>query len=259
MHATMRTAPARTQRLSRRSAASLAVLAPLMLAGCSFSVSDKTADGDDKESGAPTSDASQGETGGEGEPGASDETSGGGASDGGGANGDSGDGAVVDEDAKAAGVDPATLGEPVFSVDVPAVLTDDGLSANSSSTIIDRDASMTVSLYGLEQHGQTVTATYSFLVHSDAADAVPEMLYHYLGGNSWDPFAVDTTNLNRHDVLSGETGAGPTKTDDRGMTFSPGQTFYAFATFAAPPADVTTMDVMLVNGAPMARGVEITR
>lgn len=250
MHATMRTAPARTQRLSRRSAASLAVLAPLMLAGCSFSVSDKTDDADGKESGKPTSDASQGETG------AKDRASDSGASDGG---GDSGDGAVVDEDAKAAGVDPATLGEPVFSVDVPAVLTEDGLSVRPTNSIIDPDASMTVSLYGLEQHGQTLTATYSFLVHSDAADAVPETLFYYLGGASWEPFAVDTTNLNRHDVLSGENGAGPTKTEANSTEFGPGQTFYAFATFAAPPADVTTMDVMLVNGAPMARGVEITR
>ena len=61
-------------------------------------------------------------------------------------------------------------------------------------------------------------------------------------------------NLNKHGVLGGINGA---VTNHQGGRFMPGETFYAYASFAAPPADVTTMDVMMVEGAPLATGVEI--
>ena len=221
---------------TRRSAASLALLAPFLMAGCSFSLGEdeKASGGQDTEGGAEGS--------------ASD--SGGAASDGASNDGTSAGsgGAVVDEDTAAAGVNPAALGKPVYSVEVPAVVEGDP------------KATMTVALYGLVQNGKTVTATYSFLVHSAVTPEEPHWLYSYLGDHGWTPFAVDTVNLNRHDVLQPSDGStSPAMTEYQGEEFWPGQTLYAFAMFAAPPDDVTTMDVYLVDSAPMAHGVEITR
>jgi hypothetical protein len=84
----------------------------------------------------------------------------------------------------------------------------------------------------------------------------PSWLYDYLGGRRWAPYAIDPVNLNRHNVLT-EHPSQSTVTDSQGAVFGPGQRLAAFAIFAAPPQDVTAMDVMLVEGAPFATGVEI--
>lgn len=46
-------------------------------------------------------------------------------------------------------------------------------------------------------------------------------------------------------------------TDYQGAKFRPGQTFYAYASFAAPPTDVTSITVSLTDGAPAAAQVPI--
>jgi hypothetical protein len=169
--------------------------------------------------------------------------SGSGASDGGGAG--SADGSdVVADDSAPAGVDLTARGEPVATAKVPAVVEDDP------------DATMTVALYGLERQGDTVVATYSFTVHSKTSDG-DSWIYDYLGGTGWEPYAIDTENLNKHGVLKDKDGTNEAKTDDQGQKFRPGQTMAAHAVFAAPPEDVKTMDVMLVDGAPLATEVPI--
>lgn len=149
--------------------------------------------------------------------------------------------AVIDEHDTAVGVDLTDLGEPVASADVPAVVEGDP------------DATMTVAFYGLERQEKIVIGTYSFTVHSDSTD--PEWLYGYLGDQGWHPYLVDPENLNKHDVLSGDSQ--PAQTAYQGMKFLPGQTLYAYAMFAAPPEDVAAMDVAMVDSAPMVTGVEI--
>ncbi|MFC0675405.1 hypothetical protein [Brachybacterium hainanense] len=149
--------------------------------------------------------------------------------------------AVVDEDAAGTGVDLTAVGEPVASAEVPAVVEGDPA------------ATMTVSLHGLRREGKTLVATYSFTVHSETSDT-EEWIYDYLGAQGWHPYAIDTVNLNKHEVL----GGGEAQTDYQGAKFRPGQTLYAYASFAAPPEDVTTMDVLLVDGAPLASGVPIS-
>lgn len=169
------------------------------------------------------------------------------ASDGGGES-TSDSGSTDDEDdtagesAAAAGVDLTTLGEPVATAEIPANVEGDS------------EATMTVELFGLEKQGETVVATFAFTVNSTSQSDEHRYLYHYLGNSGWHPYAIDTVNLNKHGVLG---GAKRGQTDYQGMRFKPGQTFYAYASFAAPPADVTTMDVMMVEGAPIASGMEI--
>lgn len=219
-----------------RAVAALGLVAALT-AGCQFGLDDGGADTD------PAAGQEQG-TEEEGDSGEADGTSDGGgeAAEGSGESGDP----VVDEDAQAAGVDLTDVGEPIASAEVPAAVEGDP------------EATMTVSLHGLTRQDETLVAVYSFRVEaSEAASTDPRWIYHYAGDQGWNPYAVDTTNFNRHGVLSDSTGTIRSQTEYQGTKFRPGQTLYAYAMFAAPPEDVTTMDVLLIDGAPLATEVEI--
>ena len=66
---------------------------------------------------------------------------------------------------------------------------------------------------------------------------------------------MDTANLARHGVL----GDFPHEavTEQIKTSFRPGQTYFAYAAFAAPAAEVTSMTVSMVDGAPPATNVAI--
>lgn len=147
------------------------------------------------------------------------------------------------ESAQAAGIDPADLGDPIATITIPAVVEGDP------------EATMDVSLLSLRRDGKTVIANYSFLVHSTAVEQKERWIYHYLGGQAWEPHLIDSVNLTRHDVL----GDYPNEamTDYQGTQFRPGTTFYAYAAFAAPPEDVTAMNVAMVDGAPLVMDVPL--
>lgn len=165
----------------------------------------------------------------------------GGGSDAGGA-----DGAVVDDDTAAAGVDVTAIGEPIATATVPATVEGD------------KSATITVNLHSLERQGSVLMATYTFKVNASTSGSTEtEWLYTYLGDHSWDTYLIDKKNLNRHGVMSNASGTTRAATAYQGAEFAPGETFYAYAMFAAPPADVTEMDVQLIEGAPLAVGVKI--
>lgn len=147
---------------------------------------------------------------------------------------------------ESAGLDPDNLPEPVAAATVPARAGEGDQS----------DATMTVELLGLSREGRTVVGQFAFTIDA-AAGSEPNHLYHYLGNSGWAPFFIDNTNLKRHRVLSDSSGVIRAQTDYQGGKFGPGQTFYAFAVFAAPPEDVTEVDVAMVDGAPLATGITI--
>lgn len=142
---------------------------------------------------------------------------------------------VTSQSAAAAGVDPSTVGEPIATVSVPARVEGDP------------EATMDVSLYSLTRDGESLIGIYSFTVRSETGADAPEWIWDYLGGQAWRPHLIDTQNLTRHDVL--RQGVTFAMTDYQGVKFRPGQTLFAYAAFAAPPADVTTMTASLVDGA----------
>lgn len=150
---------------------------------------------------------------------------------------------MTEQSAAAAGIDLAELGEPIATTTIPAVVSDDP------------DATLDVSLYSLVRDGQTVIGTYSFHVSSDSEAQEPEWIYDYLGSTSWTPHLIDTENLARHDVLLQDGVRAMTAY--QGAKFRPGQTFFAYAAFAAPPAEVTTMTASLVDGGAPVREVPI--
>lgn len=151
--------------------------------------------------------------------------------------------AVTEQSAAAAGVNLAEVGEPIGTATIPAAV--DG----------DDEATMDVALHGLRREGNTLVGIFSFRVNSEFDGR--RSLFSYLGGNYWNPFLVDPVNLTRHDVLRADGRASLAMTSDTGTSFAPGTTLYGFATFAAPPEDVTSMTVHLVDGAPAIPEVEI--
>lgn len=156
-------------------------------------------------------------------------------------------GEVAQKSAKDAGIDLNNLGEPVHTVDIPANIEGD------------TDATLSVAFYGLRRSAEVLTGTYSFTLHSDSTRSTPVTVYKLLGGTDWTPYLVDAVNLDKYLVLEGSDGEKaktPTSETDS-VRMLPGQTIYAYALFAAPPSDVTTMDAMIVEGAPLAVGVEL--
>lgn len=145
--------------------------------------------------------------------------------------------------AQQAGVDLNNQPKPVATGRIPALV--DG----------DANATLDVAFYGLRRQGKVLVATYSFTVR--AAVARRSSLHKFLGRNLWWPYLVDNTNLTRHDVLVG--GGTRAMTDPvSGADFGTGQTFYAYAMFAAPPESVNVMDVFIVTGLPVVTAVPIT-
>ncbi|WP_192498593.1 hypothetical protein [Ornithinimicrobium pratense] len=150
---------------------------------------------------------------------------------------------VTSQSAAAAGVDPSTLGEPIATVNVPAQVEGDP------------EATMDVSLYSLTRDGETVVGIYSFHVRSERGSDDARWIYHYLGSQGWEPHLIDTQNLTRHDVL--RQGLTRAMTAHQGVQFRPGQTLFAYAAFAAPPEDVTTMTASLVDAGAVVPEVPI--
>lgn len=178
---------------------------------------------------------------GSGDPGEAGEggtAEGGGTGEGAGSGG-GGEGDVVDEDAP---IDLGELPQSIATASVPATV--DG----------DPEATLTVSLHELRRDGKRLIALFSFLVESSKEDEA-HWLYDYLGDELWTPYLIDPVNLTKHTVL--HNGAETAQTSSQGAEFRPGQTLHGYAMFAAPPEDVTAMDVMLVEGATPATGVEI--
>ncbi|UVI35648.1 hypothetical protein [Brevibacterium spongiae] len=147
---------------------------------------------------------------------------------------DSGDGGAKGEagSAEAAGLDMNDLPDPIASQDIPATVEGDD------------DAKLKVDLFALKRQGETVVAQFGFTVNSSSTEE--DWLYGYLGDESWDPFLVDSRNLRKHQVLKHNVNRA--QTTSQGPKFKPGQTYYAFAVFAAPPPDVQEVEVSVVDG-----------
>ncbi|MCT2149267.1 hypothetical protein M3D48_01280 [Dermabacter vaginalis] len=231
-----------TTMTKRRLAAALAAASLLVAgaSGCSFGVLGSSDEKPTEQaSAAAPADNSNGGDQGSGSDGANPAQ---GASDAGGASAGSDQGGANGQ--QAAG-DPngANYPAPIFTTEAPVVVKGDP------------NATVTASLHGLKREGETVTALYSFKLNTTVKE---EQDFFYLNGSHrWTPFVIDTKNLRKHTPLATENNQERAMTELIDVDIMPGQTAYAFATFAAPPADVKTMDVMLWSTGEVAKGVEI--
>ncbi|QEU12386.1 hypothetical protein [Dermabacter vaginalis] len=231
-----------TTMTKRRLAAGLAAASLLVAgaSGCSFGVLGSSDEKPTEQaSAAAPADSSNGGNQGSGSDGAKPAQ---GASDAGGASAGSDQGGANGQ--QVAG-DPngANYPAPIFTTEAPVVVKGDP------------NATVTASLHGLKREGETVTALYSFKLNTTVKE---EQGFFYLNGSHrWTPFVIDTKNLRKHTPLATENTQERAMTELMDVDIMPGQTAYAFATFAAPPTDVKTMDVMLWSTGEVAKGVEI--
>lgn len=139
---------------------------------------------------------------------------------------------------------PVSLGDPIATATIPAAL--DG----------DPKATLTVKLHSLTRRGQTLIGNFSFTLNSTTSTDPTEMtsLFRLLGDRTWSPTLIDTTNLKRHAVLDGDSIWDEAATSSGDTKLGAGDTVAAFAAFAAPPAEVTSMVVNMAEGAP---GVDV--
>src|SRR5699024_4001776 len=144
--------------------------------------------------------------------------------------------------AEAAGLDLNDLPDPIASQDIPAVVEGDD------------DATLTVDLFALKRQGETVIGQFGFTVNSSSTEE--DWLYGYLGDSSWSLFLVDSQNLRKHSVLKKSINRAQTAV--QGPNFTPGETYYAFAVFAAPPPDVDEVEVSVVDGMILVTGAAIS-
>ena len=197
----------------RRTAGVAAVAAGLMLTGCSIGFGSEE----------PATSASQDEGGGSASATGSEDEGGENSSE------------ELDTQAGEAGVDPEEPPEPIATVEAPA--TD---STGEPTTL-------TVDLLEARREDELLVLTFRFTPAE--GDGKPQWLYHYLGQQTWAPQVIDTTNLRVHNVVKVEGKPKPLLTDYQGTKFGPGQRYYAFAVFAAPPEDVESVTVNVVGGA----------
>ena len=231
-----------TTMTKRRLAAALAAASLLVAgaSGCSFGVLGSS-DEKPTEQASAAAPADNGNSGnqGSGSDGANPAQ---GASDAGGASTGSDQGGANGQ--QAAG-DPngANYPAPIFTTERPVEVKEDP------------NATLTVNLHQLKREGDTVTAYVSFTLNSTAKEAKD---FFFLNGSLiWKPFLIDNVNLKKHTPLSTTNSQHYAMTPMEDVDLMPGQTTYAFATFAAPPADVKQMDVSLMDGTEVAKGVEI--
>ena len=231
-----------TTMTKRRLAAALAAASLLVAgaSGCSFGVLGSSDEKPTEQaSAAAPADNGNGGDQGSGSDGANPAQ---GASDDGGAAAGSDQGGENGKPASG-GQNKANYPAPIFTTERPVEVKEDP------------NATLTVNLHQLKREGDTVTAYVSFTLNSTAKEAKD---FFFLNGSLiWKPFLIDNVNLKKHTPLSTTNSQHYAMTPMEDVDLMPGQTTYAFATFAAPPADVKQMDVSLMDGTEVAKGVEI--
>lgn len=146
-----------------------------------------------------------------------------------------------EQSAREAGVDWTDPPAPIASVTIP------GSESGGA------DAEVKLDLLTVTRRDQVVLVNYA--VTPTSASEKQDNLYGWLGNQRPRPRLVDTKNLKLHEPL-GERET-TMQTEALGPRFSSGQTLYGYAMFAAPPQDVTHVDVAIVDSAPAFSGVEI--
>ncbi len=205
----------------------------LLLAGCSAdSTTGATSDSSGTSSGSQRSDGGSSTSGSSASGTSADSAS---------ANG------VSASSAAEAGIDPAALQNPIASNTITFPIAGDPKSTLKIDVLALRRSGKIVTL------ALAMTPTYTA---SAKAGTGSQTLTKQLGYGEWRPYAIDTKNLTQHDVA--KTGEGSLSSAANRLELVSGQPVYAYAVFAAPPDDVTAMDLVILDEAPAFRNVPLS-
>lgn len=114
-----------------------------------------------------------------------------------------------------------------------------------------KGATVDVAIHRLKRRGRLLELSFSLTPHAPVGSGARESLnpYRLLGRSSFHVALIDTVNLRRHRVVKDSSGK-ELKPDDVWTTILLDQPNLLTYTFAAPPENVTKMDVHVANWPP---------
>lgn len=148
---------------------------------------------------------------------------------------------AVDSGAVSAGIDPMKPPKPVTSFTAPA-------SFNK-----DPEATTRFDIYSIKRQGKLAILTLSVTPTFSTVD--PASLFSLMGNQSFHPTLVDPVNLREYEVVT--SGSGSLSTNDISTKTPSGKPIFAWAAFAAPPANVSSVTLNLYDTLPGITSVPV--
>ncbi len=143
--------------------------------------------------------------------------------------------------ATAAGVDPGNPGPPVATTTAPVAMFDDA------------HAKLKIDVLSLKRKDKLLILTLQ--VTPDNSLSGPKALFTLLGNHFWSPALIDSVNLKEYDTVS---GSGQLQSGVTGVSAAAGQPMYLYAVFAAPPAGVTSLNLIFASSVPALNDIPIS-
>jgi hypothetical protein len=143
--------------------------------------------------------------------------------------------------ATAAGVDPSNPGPPIATATAPVAMFDDAR------------AKLKIDVLSLKRKDKLLILTLQ--VTPDNSLTGPKALFTLLGNHFWSPALIDSVNLKEYDTVS---GSGQLQSGVTGVSAASGQPMYLYAVFAAPPAGVTSLNLIFTSSVPALNDIPIS-
>jgi hypothetical protein len=140
-----------------------------------------------------------------------------------------------------AGVGLEDLANPIATVEAKTGMEDDP------------EGTVKVDVLGLARKDKLLILTAAVTPQNSLAE--PQSLFGVLGSHSWMPTLVDTVNLKQYSPVRAKGGA--MRTGDLTVKAASGQPMFVYAVFAAPPADVTKINVLFADSIPVLMDVPV--
>jgi hypothetical protein len=141
----------------------------------------------------------------------------------------------------AAGVGLEALANPIATVEAKTGMEDDP------------EGTVKVDVLGLKRKDKLLILTAAVTPKTSLAER--QSLFEALGHHSWFPKLVDTANLKQYSVV--RSGGSRLSSGDLTVESASGQPMFVYAVFAAPPADVTSINVLFADSVPVLTNVPI--
>lgn len=141
----------------------------------------------------------------------------------------------------AAGVGLEALANPIATVEAKT-----GMEQDPEGTV-------KVDVLGLKRKDKLLVLTAAVTPQNSLAE--PQSLFRVLGSHSWMPTLVDTVNLKQYSPV--RAGGTSLRTGDLMVKAGSGQPMFVYAVFAAPPADVTKINVLFADSIPVLTDVPV--
>lgn len=141
----------------------------------------------------------------------------------------------------AAGVGLEALASPLATVEART-----GMEKDPAGTV-------KVDILGLKRKDKLLVMTAAVTPKNSLAE--PQSLFLVLGSHSWSPTLIDTANLKQYSVV--RASGGRLASGDLSVKAGSGQPMFVYAVFAAPPAEVTKINVLFADSIPALTDVAI--